>query len=371
MNIHLKYRDMKQYKCLLYLAISILAVACRQAPAKQKENAGGNAKEYTFSEVMQRPLASSIQLPAVLEPFEKVSIYPRVNGFVKRILVDRGTVVRKGQLLLELEAPEIDQQYYAAQSKYLQASALYAASKDNYERTLAVSATPGTISAHDLELARARMMADSALMNSEHATFRALEATKGYLNVKAPFDGVITERNIHPGALVGPNANNIEAKPMLMLEEEDRLRLVLQVPEMYSAQLSPRRQVSFQVNAMPGKTFTGIISRQAGTLSNRFRSEAVEIDVPNGDHMLKPGMYAEAILPVDGAAQALVVPSSAVVTSTEKRYVITVRDKRTKWVAVQEGNRHNDSTEVFGSLHPHDRVILNATDEIRENIAVE
>jgi RND family efflux transporter MFP subunit len=279
-------------------------------------------------------------------------------------------VVHKGDVLITLDAPEIIQQYFAAQSKYLQARAVFAATKDNYERTLAVNETPGTISAHDVEVASARMTADSAIMNSELANFRALEATRSYLTVTAPFDGVITERNVHPGALVGPGTKP-DGGAMLMLEQEDRLRLVVQVPEVYSAQLSGARQVSFHVNALPGKVFAGAISRQAGSLNDRYRSEAVEVDVQNAQHLLKPGMYAEITIPVTGSVQAMVVPGSAIVTSTEKKYVVAVREGYTRWIDVQEGNHHSDSSEVFGSLMPGDKVIVHANDEIKEGIRID
>jgi RND family efflux transporter MFP subunit len=157
---------------------------------------------------------------------------------------------------------------------------------------------------------------------------------------------------------------------MLMLEQEDKLRLVVQVPELYSAQLSSARQVRFHVNAMPGVEFTGGISRQAGSLNDRFRSEAVEIDVQNPQHQLKPGMYAEVVIPVTGSRRAMVVPGSAIVTSQEKKYVIALRNGRTQWIDVQEGNRHRDSTEVFGDLDAGDKVILQATDEIKNDIRI-
>jgi membrane fusion protein (multidrug efflux system) len=350
------------YRTIFFIAI--IFAACNAAPKKKQAT---KKNTYALTAVVKEPLSSSIQLPAVLTAYQKVSIFPRVNGFVKTVLVDRGSVVKKGQLLMELDAPEIIQQYYAAQSKYLQAKAIYAGSKDNYERTVAVSETPGTISPHDVEVANARMLADSAIMNSELANFRALEATRSYLTVTAPFDGVITERNIHPGALAGPTGT----VPMLMLEQEDKLRLVMQIPEMYSAQLSSTRQIVFHVNALPGETFTGGISRQAGSLNDHYRSEAVEADVQNPQHRLKPGMYAEVVIPVTGSVQAMVVPGSAIVTSTEKKYVIGVKNGRTHWIDVQEGNRHTDSTEVFGDLKAGDRVILLGTDEIKEGISIE
>lgn len=360
---------MKHYKYYLSACSVIIGLAACNSNAMPEKKAATTDRHYTLVPMVQRPLAGNIRLPGALAAFQKVSIYPRINGFVKSILVDRGTKVKKGQVLLVLEAPEVAQQYYAAQSKYIQAAAMFASSKDNYERTLAVSAEPGTISAHDLELSKARMLADSALMNSEQANFRAQEVNRSYLTVTAPFDGVITERNIHPGALVGPDTK-VDDKPMLMLEEEDKLRLILQIPEVYSAQLSQQSVVTFDVNAIPGQHFEGTIARQAGTLNDKFRSEAVEIDVQNAHHLLKAGMYAEVMLPLNGSAQAMLVPSSAIVMSTERKYVIAVKDHHTKWVDIEEGNHHNDSTEVFGQLQADDQVIVNATDEIKDGVRI-
>jgi membrane fusion protein, multidrug efflux system len=357
------------YRQLIIIAIAaFLMQACHNASSEKKTPVAAITDRYPLATVSQHSLSSSIRLPALLEPYQQVSIYPRVNGFVRAVNVDRGSAVRKGQLLLELDAPEIIQQYYAAQSKYLQAKALYASSKDAYERTIQVNEVPGTISPHDIEVVRAKMEADSAIMNSELANFKALEATRSYLTVTAPFDGVITERNIHPGALVGPTTSGVDGKPMLMLEQEQVLRLLIQVPEIYSGQLSTKSELSFQVNALPGRTFTGTISREAGSLNDRYRSEPVEVDVQNGQHLLKAGMYAEVTISVNGSVQAMVVPSSAVVTSTEKKYVVAVRNGETQWITVQEGNKHNDSTEVFGDLKAGDQVVSPATDEIREHV---
>ncbi|MGO4294922.1 efflux RND transporter periplasmic adaptor subunit [Chitinophaga sp. RAB17] len=360
---------MKYYKYYLSALSVITGLAACNSAAMPEKKAVTADRHYILAPVVQRPLAGNIRLPGALAAFQKVSIYPRINGFVKSILVDRGTKVKKGQVLLVLEAPEVAQQYYAAQSKYIQAAAMFASSKDNYERTLAVSAEPGTISAHDLELSKSRMLADSALMNSEQANFRAQEVNRSYLTVTAPFDGVITERNIHPGALVGPDTK-VDDKPMLMLEQEDKLRLILQIPEVYSAQLSQQSVITFDVNAIPGQHFEGTIARQAGTLNDKFRSEAVEIDVQNAHHLLKAGMYTEVLLPLNGSAQAMLVPSSAIVMSTEKKYVIAVKDHHTKWVDIEEGNHHNDSIEVFGHLQADDQVIVNATDEIKDGVRI-
>jgi membrane fusion protein (multidrug efflux system) len=352
---------------VLIIVIAVFA-SCHQEE-KQTNKPAPASKQWELGDVVAKPISSVIHLPGELKPFEIVQLYPKVNGFVKEVPVDRGSVVHTGQLLLRLEAPEIEQQYFAAKSKYLQVYAMFLASKDSYERLLVTSHTPGTVPAHDLELARTKMMADSAMVEGEMANYRGLEATKNYLTVQAPFNGVITERNVHPGALVGPNIK-ADDKPMLVLEEEAKLRLVVNIPEVYSNQLRGKSAISFMVSTLPGKVFTGNISRSSGSLNTRFRSEAVEIDVNNAQRLLKPGMYAEVILPVERVQPAMVVPSSAVVTSTEGKYVICVVQGKSMRVDVLEGNSRNDSTEVFGNLHTGDKVVLHATDEMKDGAAI-
>jgi len=350
--------------------------ACNQSdshPVADKDSVSKAAvthSPYVFGEVAETEIGSTVHLPAVLRPYEMVDIYPKVNGFIKEIPVDRGSRVRTGQLLLRLEAPEIEQQYVAAKAKYLQAYSLSLASKDDYDRLMVANKMPGTVSAHDMELAKAKMTADSATSQAEMANYRALGATRDYLTVTAPFDGVITERNVHPGALVGPNLK-ADDKPMLVLQQESRLRLVIDVPEVYSNQLMEHTLVSFRVSTLPGRIFRGAISRAAGSLNMKYRSEAIEVDVKNENGLLKPGMYAEVDLPVQRNTHSLVVPASAVVVSQEKKYLITVDGGKAHWVDVVTGNSRNDSTEVFGELSPRTRIIVNANDEIRDGSPVQ
>ena len=348
----------------------VVIAACNKKEEKQNENKPVvTQKKYELGAISEKTLSANVDLPGELKPYEMVQLYPKVNGFVKNVLVDRGSVVKKGQVLVRLEAPEMEQQYLSAKSKYAQVNAGYLSDKDNYDRLLATSQTPGTVSARDISAAKARTDVDNALMESEQSNVKAMEAMINYLTVTAPFDGVISERNIHPGALVGPTIKT-DDKAMLTLEQESKLRLVVNVPEIYINQISKNTGISFHVSTLPGKNFQGTISRSSGSLNSKFRSEAVEIDVDNTQGLLKPGMFAEVILPVKRNTPALVVPKSAVVFSTERKYIIVVKDGKTKWIDVQEGNSRNDSTEVFGNLFVQDKVVLKANDEIKEGIEI-
>ena len=357
----------KYFFCLIIL---IVLQSCKTKEEKPKENNSKfEQKKFELGEISEKTLSSSVNLPGELKPFEMVQLYPKINGFVKEVLVDRGSVVKKGQILVRLEAPEMEQQFLSAKSKLAQANAIFLSSKDNYDRLLATSQTPGTISARDISAAKTKMDADNSLVESEQSNVKGIEAMINYLTVTAPFDGVISERNIHPGALVGPTIKT-DDKAMMTLEQESKLRLVVNVPEIYINQISKSTVINFHVSTLPGKNFQGNISRSSGSLNTKFRSEAVEIDVDNSQNLLKPGMFAEVILPIKRTTPTLVVPKSAIVTSTERKYIIIAKDGKTKWIDVQEGNSRNDSTEVFGNLSRQDKVVLKANDEIKEGIEV-
>ena len=356
---------MKKY---FFIAAVICFAACNHA-AQKPEPVKQTPKSYELGEVGKASLSASINLPGEIKPFEIVQIYPRVNGFIKDVLVDRGSKVRKGQVLIRLEAPEVEQQYFAARSKYLQVYSLFTASKDSYERLVATSKTAGTVSAHDLMLTRSKMLADSATAEGEMANYKGLQATKNYLTVMAPFDGVITERNVHPGALVGPGIKT-EGGPMLVLQQEAKLRLVVNIPEAYNNQLATRSPIIFHVSTLPGKQFTGFVSRSAGSVDEKYRSEAVEVDINNQNLQLKPGMSAEVELPVTRSEAPMVVPSSAIVNSTEGKYVIRVAEGKTQHIDVQEGNSKNDSTEVFGNIHAGNKIVVHASNEIKPGLLI-
>ena len=350
------------------LIITAIFASCGNKEESKKTETPAVTVAYTTMKLEPRQISGNVQLPGVMQPFQFVQLYPKISGFVKNVYVDRGSIVRQGQVLITLEAPEIEQAVAAANLKFTQAEAMYITSKDRYRRLLETSATPGTVSPYDLEAAASKMQGDSATAQGEYANYKAEETMRGYLTVTAPFDGVITERNVHPGALAGPGTQN--AKPMLVLQQLSKLRLVVDIPEQYSEQVKDGDTVHYKANALPGQDFTGMVSRSAQSLSNNYRSETIEIDVPNKDDKFKPGMYAEVVLPTSGNTNAFVVPKSAVVTTTEKRYVIAVYNNTAKWIDISEGNQGNDSTEIFGNLHNGDEVITNASYQVKDGQAV-
>jgi len=313
-------------------------------------------------------LSQQVKLPGQLASFEEVSIFPKVNGYVKDVWVDVGSHVRKGQLLMELEAPELQQATTQAKERYARAKLDYTISEENYERMKQAALTPGAVSPMNLASLKAKADADSALCNAEKANWQMQEAILGYLRVTAPFDGVISERNVHPGALV--SAESRDNKPMLDLRQVDHLRLQVDIPEGIAAGLADKDTVTYYLSAYPGRKMTGHIARKSDLVNSQYRAERMELDVYNKDGKLAPGMYADVLFYSKGNPEAFTVPRSAVVTSTERKYVIAVRDGKTVKIDVATGNESADKIEVTGDLRVGEEVIAHANDETQEGLTI-
>jgi len=308
-------------------------------------------------------VATVIKLPGQLAAYQEVSIFPKVNGYVKNVLVDIGSKVSQGNLLMTLEAPELEEAALQAKERFARSRADFAIDKERFLRLEEAAQTAGAVSPLDLSTIKAKMEADSALCNAEKANWQMQQTMLGYLRVTAPFTGVITERNVHPGALVSATAKD---KPMLELKQVAHLRLQVDIPEAIAANLKDKDTVSFYVSAFPGKKMTGFISRKADNITAEFRSEKMEIDVMNENGLLSPGMFADVVLKSKGNADALFVPKSAVVTSTERKYVMLVKDGKRSKVDVSTGNETSSKIEIYGNLQAGDQVIASANDEIKE-----
>ena len=354
------------YKTILAAAVCCLLYACsgNQKPVDLTADVKGKSTaQYELATVSEKALSSSARLPGQLKPFSEANMCPKVNGSVKEVYVDRGSMVKKGQLLVTLEAPEMQSQVQSANSRFLQAQETATASKEKYQRLKEASLEPGSVSPLDLDSALSRMKADAAIANSERSNVASVRTMLGYLNIYAPFNGMIVQRNISPGALVAPGKSTDQ--PMLILQDTRKLRLQVDIPEDYVDKVDLKEPVQFTFNAMPDQPFKAKISRSANALGS-MRQEAIEIDVINTNGQLKPGMYAEVHIPMLSGSKSLLVPSSAIVRSTERKYVVAVRDGKAALVDVKEGLASHDSTEVFGSLKANEKIVLLGTDEIKE-----
>ncbi len=352
---------------LLTAAGALLSTACSSPKAKPAEASTPKdsvaAKRETFTAEKQK-LTADLQVPGELIAYQQVDLYAKVNSFVKKLNVDVGSEVKEGQLLATLEAPELNSQLAGAQSRIQAMEAAYLASKANYDRLYETSKTPGTVSGNDIDQAMARKNADSAQLNSARSAYREITDTRNYLEIRAPFTGVISSRNVNPGAYVGPSGKGSDF-PLFTLQEQKHLRLVVSVPELYVSYFNDKVQVNFSVKAYPDKKFTATVKRMAGALDSRLRSERVEMDVLNNDKKLLPGMVTEVKIPLPAADSTFVVPKTALVNSTERIFVIKVENGNAVWVDVKNGRAQGDKVEVYGALRNGDQLLTKATEEIR------
>ena len=345
--------------------LAILFSSCQSAkPDPLKENEADKKPHFTLAGVQQTGLSGVVKLPGQLAAYEEVSIFPKVNGYVKNVNVDIGSHVKKGQLLMTLEAPELEQSTMQAKEKYARTKADLSIDREHYNRLLEASQTPGAISPLDLSFVKSKLESDSAVSNAAKSNWQMQETMQGYLVVTAPFSGVITERNVHPGALV--SAESKDSKPMLELKEIAHLRLQVDIPENLSGTMKVGDTLSFFTSAFPGKKITGHISRKSMNVNAQFRSERVEADVMNGDELLTPGMYADIVIYSKGNVNGFKVPKTSLVVSTERKYVLVLRSGKIQKVDVTSSNESGSSVEVFGNLDKTDSVIVHGNDEINE-----
>ena len=312
-------------------------------------------------------LSSAVDIPGELQPFQQVDLYAKVNSYVKQLFVDVGSEVKQGQLLATMEAPEINSQLSAAQSRLKSYEAIYTASKANYDRLLETSKTPGTISPNDLDIALSKQSSDKAQYDAAKAAYNEVVNTSDYLQVRAPFTGVVTTRNVSEGAYVGPSGKGSDL-PMFTLQTQQKLRLVVYVPETYTSYVEHHSQISFNVQSLPGETFTAKVTRMAGALDEKLRSERVEMDVMNNNKKLLPGMITNINIPLSPNDSTLIVPSSAIVNTTQAVHVVKVLNGKMVWVEVKPGRTSGNFTEVYGNLNDGDTILTTANDEAREGM---
>lgn len=304
------------------------------------------------AKVTTQRLSKSIRLPGELLAYRNVAVFAKVQGFIDKINVDRASEVKEGDLLAILMAPEFEEQRIHSDAKL-------ASDLATYKRLEEASKTPGVVAQNDVEVAHALVVAD-------RAQIKVYAQNEAYLRITAPFSGVITERNVHEGSLVGP-ANT---QPMLRIQEMARLRLVVYVPEYAVGGIRVGEKVKFTVPAFPGEFFSGTIARPAGALDPKMRTMPVELDVDNRDRRLTPAMFTDVQWDFVRAAPSLFVPAGSVVTTTESRFVIRVKDSVAEWVEVRLGQPLESRVEVFGALSEGDWVAMRGTDELRPGTRV-
>jgi len=363
----------------------IISVGCAptsESQASPKSQSPGSSPTVNVVEVESQKLNTALSLPAQTSPYESVAIFPKVTGFIEKVPVDRGSRVKAGELIVQLSAPELQAQRSQAEANLQTAKAHLAAAQaklvsdqSTYEHLSSAAKTPGVVAGNDLLMAEQTAAADRAQVEAaQHGVLAAQEASRSvtqlesYLEIRAPFDGVVTERNLHPGALVGPSSGEAGALSILRIEDIGRLRLVVPVPEQYVSGVRAGESVAFQVPAYPGKLFHAPIARISHDIDQNTRTMAVELDVRNAQ--ITPGTFATVQWPLQRDYATLFVPTPAITTNLQRTFVIRIREGKAEWVDVKTGAAAGGKTEVFGELKGGDQVVLPASDEIAPGTVV-
>jgi RND family efflux transporter MFP subunit len=353
--------------CFLLPLMGCLSALC-QSPA-----------HVEMTKVVSRSSARTVPLTAELAPFLQTDIEARSPGYVEEVLVDRGSLVRKRQLLVQLSAPEINAQtsaseanLYQAEADAAQAAAQAAAAESTAAKLEEAAKTPGAVAGNELLQAQKQRDSAQALVDSRKAAVRtakerlqASQAMESYLRVTAPFDGMITDRFVNPGMLIDGGHT-----PMLKLQQVAHLRLIVPVPETYTGSVVKGMSAVFHVPARPGRSYTAKVARIANALDQLSRAMMVELDVYNKDGSLAPGMYPTVDWPVSAGENLLFVPATSVVTTTERTFVIVSVDGRAHWIDVRKGPTLGENVSVRGQIAVGQEVVKRASDEIREGTPV-
>lgn len=360
---------MNYYKSIILFTIAISLIGCTNDKKEEttKENGMpamgmGMMNPMETVEINKSNPLVMLKLAGELKPDQQTELYAKVNSYVKSIQVDIGDRVTAGQVLVVLEAPEIQSQVASAKAKLEAQQAIHLSTKATYDRTMKANETQGAIAQDALDQIKARMLSDEAQLNAAKSAYNEIRDVNNYLVIKAPFSGTITNRNVDLGAFVTP----MNKEPLLVVENNNKLRLNLSVPEANTPYVNLGDTIRFYVRSQPQEKYVALVSRKSGSLDLKLRSEKIEADFVNKDNALKPYMIAETSIPLQNSESTFFVPKSALVESGMGVYIIRVENGKTKNVPVRKGRAMPDKIEVFGELNNGDKILKMGSEEIQE-----
>lgn len=353
----------------IIVAISIATLsACSSGETANANRVPDNKKslevEIVYA-ISDRPVYS-LSLPGELKPNEQVDIFPKAKGFIKQIFVDRGSKVKKGQLLAVLEAPEVSQQYLSVQSDQRKLYEDYQYSRQAFQRLNKAALKSGAVAEIELDRVRAKYRSDSAAYMAAKAKTSASGQLEKYLRITSPFNGTIMDRNVSVGALVGEN----NQKPLFSLAQQDDLRLMVAIPEKHAQSMDSDTKVTFTVTGRPGKVYNSKLSRNSGLLDQTARAIMAEFDVENSAQTLKGGEYAQVNLKLQRPDSTLWVPATSLIHTQTGIFLLTLQNGKVQRVPVIEGTRRDSLQEVFANISVKDQIVKKGSEELEEGTVV-
>ena len=304
-----------------------------------------------------------LNLPGDVQAFITAPIYAQVSGYVKKWYVDIGGRVKKGQLLAELDVPDIAGQTASARANLVNALAAQKLSAATATRWNALFAQ-GAVSQQDKDTKDADLDSKNAAVAAARANLFSLSSQEGFRRLVAPFDGVVTSRAVDVGALVTVGTG---AAPLFTVSDLSKMRIYVRVPQNYASYIHPGMTVDFTVPQHPGRTFTATLVASAGAVTTGSGTVLVQFGIDNADGALQPGAYAEVKFPLPGNANGMRLPATALMFRDEGMQVATV--DRASHVRLKTVNIQRDqgaTVDVGSGISPSDRIIDNPPDSLRD-----
>lgn len=313
--------------------------------------------------------AQEIELPGTTQAFTEAPIYARTSGYLKQWYLDIGASAKRGQLLAEIETPELDQQLQQAENDLRTAQANLRLAQVTAGRWVQLLKN-NVISKQETDQAVSDFNAKQATEQAAEANVRRLQKLQEFERVYAPFEGLITARDTDVGALI-QNGDTPGQKELFHLAAIDRLRVYISVPEVYATAVKSGETVTLTLDAFPGETFTGTIVRNSSSIDLTSRTLKVEVDVDNPTGRLLPGAYAFVHLKLPASAGAVTIPTNTLLFRAEGLRVAVVRNGEVKLVPITIGHDYGSTVEATSNLTANDAVILDPSDSIMDGSRVD
>jgi RND family efflux transporter MFP subunit len=345
-------------------AVVIFGVMARHGSEHilEKETAASAIPSVNVVYPTPSTLSSEIALPGNTQAFTDTPIYSRTNGYLKSWYFDIGAHVRKGQLMAEIETPEVDQQLQVAQADLKSAQAnldLANTTSTRYQNLLKTN----SVSKQETDVAVSDAAAKKAAVDASMANVRRLEQLQSFEKVYAPFDGIVTARNTDIGRLISAGQNTTPQE-LFHLAAIGKIRVYVSVPEAYSAAIKDGGKASLTLDEYPGKSFEGTIARNSNAIDQATRTLNVEVDIDNPKGELLPGAYVFVHFKVPEHAASLMIPSNTLLFRSEGLRVGVVRDGRVQLVPVKIGRDAGATVEIASGVTADDAVILDPSDSL-------
>jgi RND family efflux transporter MFP subunit len=325
------------------------------------------------AKVGREDLFKEITIPAEFRAYEEVALHAKVSGYVNQMNVDFGDKVKAGQLLATLEVPELQDELHNAIATEQKAEADYTNANLIYTRLTAVNKDhPNLVAQQDLDTAEANDHTTAAAIAAAKADREKYQTLVAYTKITAPFDGVITHRYADPGALIqAGTASDTQSMPLVRVSDNYLLRLDFPVTVDYVKDIELNDPVEVRVESLGGKTFTGNISRFTHEVDDNTRTMITEIEVPNPDLKLVPGMYATVVLKVEKRSQALAIPTEAVAGDKKNTVYVITPNHEIEERTVTLGLETPDKYEVVSGLNEGDLVMIGNRSQFQPGQKVE